>query len=280
MFKRVARTIVWVINSYPYYMGKRERMRHYVKVDENNKWVRHPNTEENLWYVFPYHIFLFGPPKGFMEFVRDHPPFLKTYEMWNDTVGADISLAYSHNGLEYGIVDGKYIDIWHAVEMTEEEIKEKQEHFKEMWKVQEKKSSSQGFPSWTFNEETCCFDSPIPHPLECNGCGSGTISNDYDWNEKELRWDRIFIDGKEWTGVEGSTILYKMMTDELKREGLTTMNDELRNRMVEKVNAIMDEEEKTMPDLPGRSNESFCDFDKIPYNDRKQIIYHGRQKNN
>ena len=134
--------------------------------------------------------------------------------------------------------------------------------------------------SWTFNEETCCFDSPIPHPLECNGCGSGTISNDYDWNEKELRWDRIFIDGKEWTGVEGSTILYKKMTHELKREGLTTMNDELRNRMVEKVNAIMDEEEKTMPDLPGRSNESFCDFDKIPYNDRKQIIYHGRQKNN
>jgi hypothetical protein len=258
-------------------MGKRERMRLYVKVDENNKWVRHPNTEENLWYVFPYHIFLFGPPKGFMEFVRDNPPILKPYEMWNDTVGADISLAYSHNGLEYGIVDGKYTDIWHAVEMTEEEIKEKQEYFKEMWKVQEKKDSNQGFPSWVFNEKTCRFDPPTPSP-NCGECDGGGY--DYDWNEKELRWDRIFIDGKEWTGVEGSTLLYKMITDELKREGLTTMNDELGNKMLGKVNSIMDQQEKDIPDLPARSNESFCDFDKIPYNDRKEIIYHGRQKNN
>jgi hypothetical protein len=277
MFKRIARATVWAINSYPYYMGKRERMRLYVKVDENNKWVRHPNTEENLWYVFPYHIFLFGPPKGFMEFVRDNPPILKPYEMWNDTVGADISLAYSHNGLEYGIVDGKYTDIWHAVEMTEEEIKEKQEYFKEMWKVQEKKDSNQGFPSWVFNEKTCRFDPPTPSP-NCGECDGGGY--DYDWNEKELRWDRIFIDGKEWTGVEGSTLLYKMITDELKREGLTTMNDELGNKMLGKVNSIMDQQEKDIPDLPARSNESFCDFDKIPYNDRKEIIYHGRQKNN
>ena len=172
MFKRIARATVWAINSYPYYMGKRERMRLYVKVDENNKWVRHPNTEENLWYVFPYHIFLFGPPKGFMEFVRDDVPILKPYEMWNDTVGADISLAYSHNGLEYGIVDGKYTDIWHAVEMTEEEIKEKQEYFKEMWKVQEKKDSNQGFPSWVFNEKTCRFDPPTPSP-NCGVCDGG-----------------------------------------------------------------------------------------------------------
>ena len=161
--------------------------------------------------------------------------------------------------------------------MTEEEIKEKQEYFKEMWKVQEKKDSNQGFPSWVFNEKTCRFDPPTPSP-NCGECDGGGY--DYDWNEKELRWDRIFIDGKEWTGVEGSTLLYKMITDELKREGLTTMNDELGNKMLGKVNSIMDQQGKDIPDLPARSNESFCDFDKIPYNDRKEIIYHGRQKNN
>jgi hypothetical protein len=39
--------------------------------------------------------------------------------------------------------------------------------------------SPQPFPSWTLNEETCDWDSPVPHP---NGPGR------YHWDEDVLNW--------------------------------------------------------------------------------------------
>ena len=38
----------------------------------------------------------------------------------------------------------------------------------------------QPFPSWTLNEDTCQYDSPIPHPE-----GEAT------WNEAEGKWDSV-----------------------------------------------------------------------------------------
>ena len=35
------------------------------------------------------------------------------------------------------------------------------------------------FPSWTLNEETCQFNSPIPMPIN---------EKKYDWSEEELNW--------------------------------------------------------------------------------------------
>lgn len=38
------------------------------------------------------------------------------------------------------------------------------------------------FPSWTLNEETCRWDSPLPYPED---------NNDYAWNEEAQSWDQI-----------------------------------------------------------------------------------------
>ena len=38
----------------------------------------------------------------------------------------------------------------------------------------------QDFPSWTFNEETCRWDSPVPYPDD--------KSKFYDWDEDTLSW--------------------------------------------------------------------------------------------
>jgi hypothetical protein len=43
--------------------------------------------------------------------------------------------------------------------------------------------AQQPYPSWTLNEDTCIWDSPVPHPMD---------GNSYQWNEEELNW--ILID--------------------------------------------------------------------------------------
>lgn len=38
------------------------------------------------------------------------------------------------------------------------------------------------FPSWTLNEDTCQWDSPVPYP---------TDGDAYNWNEETQTWDEI-----------------------------------------------------------------------------------------
>ena len=40
----------------------------------------------------------------------------------------------------------------------------------------------QPYPSWTLNEETCLWDSPVPYP---------TDGERYIWNEEKQTWDSI-----------------------------------------------------------------------------------------
>jgi hypothetical protein len=40
----------------------------------------------------------------------------------------------------------------------------------------------QPYPSWTLNEETCLWDSPVPYPEDGNA---------YIWNEETQTWDSI-----------------------------------------------------------------------------------------
>jgi len=40
----------------------------------------------------------------------------------------------------------------------------------------------QPYPSWTLNEETCLWDSPVPYP---------TDGNPYIWNEETQTWDLL-----------------------------------------------------------------------------------------
>ena len=43
----------------------------------------------------------------------------------------------------------------------------------------------QPYPSWTLNEETCLWDSPVPYP---------TDGNAYIWNEETQTWDLVIND--------------------------------------------------------------------------------------
>lgn len=41
------------------------------------------------------------------------------------------------------------------------------------------------YPSWTLNEETCCWDAPTPLPSDV---GTGTPPKMYAWDEITLSW--------------------------------------------------------------------------------------------
>ena len=41
------------------------------------------------------------------------------------------------------------------------------------------------YPSWTLNEETCLWNSPVPYP---------TDGNPYIWNEETQTWDLVIND--------------------------------------------------------------------------------------
>lgn len=108
-----------------------------------------------------------------MEFERVAPPALGPYEKFDDSKGGNIALAFPHNGLEYKIVDGKYTDVWHVLEMTAEEKLEKQAAVKAEWAV------SPNWSSWTFNAQTCSYEPPVAKPDD---------GNSYRWDETTTSW--------------------------------------------------------------------------------------------
>ena len=42
--------------------------------------------------------------------------------------------------------------------------------------------STQPYPSWTLNEETCIWESPVPYPDD---------ENEYVWNDNKSEWELI-----------------------------------------------------------------------------------------
>ena len=131
----------------------------YIKVDENNVHIGHPRFESNMKAIYPDHDFDWGPPNGFMSFIRVEPPELGVYELFDETIGGNIALAFSHNGLSYDIVDGVYKDVWHVRNMTTEEKTEKQNSVKAAFA-----ELHPTWSSWTFNETTCEMEPPVAYP--------------------------------------------------------------------------------------------------------------------
>jgi hypothetical protein len=43
----------------------------------------------------------------------------------------------------------------------------------------------QSFPSWTLNEDTCHWESPVAYPAD------GTIDKRYEWDEETTNWKEI-----------------------------------------------------------------------------------------
>lgn len=146
----------------------------YIKVDEDNNYIGHPHFSSNLHQLYPNHDFSTSPPDGWMEFERVSPPILDVYETFDNSIGEDISGAFTHNGLEYAIVDGKYKDVWHFRAMTAEEKAAKIQRCHDEW--------NEAYPditSWVFNEEVCEYEPPVAYPDD---------GRDYSWDESSTNW--------------------------------------------------------------------------------------------
>ena len=149
-------------------------MAFYIKVDENNLPIDHPHLFENMKMLYPDHDFSSGPPSGWLEFVR-HLPAVGVYQKFDDSVGADRSQGFPHNGLEYKLIDGKIQDFWHYIDFTDDEKKAKQDAIKAKWAALD----PSGPASWSFNETTCRYEAPVAYPSD---------GKDYYWDESTTSW--------------------------------------------------------------------------------------------
>tara|TARA_R100001463_G_scaffold113734_1_gene168866 strand:+ start:1247 stop:1726 length:480 start_codon:yes stop_codon:yes gene_type:complete len=157
-------------------------MAFFIKVDENNSPIGFPATQGNLEMAFPAHDWSGGPMAGWLEFV--HTPInIKEYQKFDETVGADLALAYTHNGLEYKLIDGKIKEVWHLIDLTEDEKKAVQDKVKANWAAQD----PPGPTSWVFNEANCAFEPPIPLPSDAVS-DSNPDGKRYRWNEPTTSW--------------------------------------------------------------------------------------------
>jgi hypothetical protein len=125
---------------------------------QNGEPVNHPIMEENLRQAFP-EMDLNNLPDTFARFERVVPAMLGVYEI--------------NEGATYEWVDGVVKDVHHRRAMTPEERTAKQDATKAEWQ------QNNGFASWTFNEETCVFDPPVPYP---------TDGKFYVWDEPTTSW--------------------------------------------------------------------------------------------
>lgn len=117
----------------------------------------HPILEMNFKKSFP-EINVNNLPPEFAKFERVQKPNLGVYEVYE--------------GVTYEWDNGIVKDVHHIRPMTAEEKIEKQNQTKASW-------AESGYLSWTFNEETCSFDPPIPEPKD------GLL---YDWDEETQSW--------------------------------------------------------------------------------------------
>tara|TARA_R100000152_G_scaffold4699_1_gene1668 strand:- start:110 stop:592 length:483 start_codon:yes stop_codon:yes gene_type:complete len=157
----------------------------FIKVDENNNPIGHPFLESNLQQVFPSHDWSSGPMSGYLEFVQVQPD-LGIYQKFDESIGADISLATKHNGLEYKLIDGKIKQFWHILDLTDTERKALQDKIKADWAALD----PAGPASWIFDETTCSYKAPVDLPSDAASPDNpdGVF---YEWNEETLSWDKI-----------------------------------------------------------------------------------------
>jgi hypothetical protein len=120
----------------------------------------HPIFGDNFRQAFP-DVDTNNLPEEFARFVRVQAPMVGAYE--------------KSRTVSYQLVNGVYTDVFLIEQMTAEEIAAKQQTTKDAW-------AANGFASWTFNETTCVFKSPIPYP---------TDGKDYRWDESTLIWVEV-----------------------------------------------------------------------------------------
>ena len=142
----------------------------FIKIDENDVPQEHPVLKENLKQAFPDLDFDSDkPPSGWSKFQRVAMPDIGVYQKCDASIGTDIK------GLEYKIIDGVVTDVWHILDLTDEEKPAKQDAAKSAWT---------GPASWIFNSTLCAYEAPVPYPKNENG-------KIYTWNEDAQDWQEV-----------------------------------------------------------------------------------------
>ena len=130
----------------------------YIRIVDG-KIFEHPIVEDNMITAFP-DVDLDNLPPEFCKFERIDPPILGPYEK-------NLKVQYVMHG-------DVCRDVFSCERMSDEEKLEKQNSVKEEFAI------SPNYASWTFNEETCMFDPPVPYP---------TDGKSYEWNEANQNWE-------------------------------------------------------------------------------------------
>lgn len=132
----------------------------YIRIVDNEIF-EHPIVEENMITAFP-DVDLNNLPPEFCKFERIDAPILGPYEK---------------NQLVRYVRDGDVCrDVWSCEKMTDEEKLEKQNIVKDAFAI------SPNYASWTFNEEICAFEPPVPYPSD------GKV---YEWDEANQLWELV-----------------------------------------------------------------------------------------
>jgi hypothetical protein len=141
----------------------------YIRV-ENGMPINHPATEQNLINAFG------AVPSEWEPFVRVEQPIALIYQVFDQETPT------------YEKVGNTWTDVWHLRDMTAEEKLAKQQVVKDKWAA---RPNLLNWSAWTFNEDTCEYEPPIPRPADGFYFWSGSTNN---WREGVARPD----DGKDY----------------------------------------------------------------------------------
>lgn len=148
----------------------------YIEI-ENGQPKNDPAFEDNLIQAFGI------IPNTWEPFLRVDRPVPGVYQILENLEAI------------YQKVDGFWTDVWNLRDMTSSERIAIQERIKDSWFAQE---WVHNFSAWTFNEETCEYDPPIPYPDDGKMHRWYGVEN--RWRESELnmpeeggpyKWDFI-----------------------------------------------------------------------------------------
>ena len=149
----------------------------YIRI-ENGIPVNHPVLESNL-------LQLFGEiPNNYFTFKRNTRPTSDTYGPYKKVVGETAT---------YQFVDGIWQDVWEIVDLTPDEILQKQNEIKSF---HQRSFLSANFKSWIFSEEKCKYIPPIDMPND---------GQEYFWQDVTGSW-RI----RPSKPVDSDTVFYML----------------------------------------------------------------------
>ena len=133
----------------------------YIRIKDGQPF-EHPILGNNFRQAFP-DVDTDNLPASFARFVRVDSPPVGVYEICDTTY-------------EW---EGDLVTDVHLIRpMTVEEVTAKQDAVKVNW-------AETGFASWLFDEPTCLFIPPLPHPDD---------GKPYQWDEATTSWVKVVLD--------------------------------------------------------------------------------------